>query len=98
MGRFIQWEKRPENIKREAERMEREKAVHVVRVVYDPFMDEAEIYRRGRQNLKQQELSPEEKQIMLAAGEDERVYFYARWSVEETKWLLIERAPSAVGW
>lgn len=94
----ISWPKRPDIEDRDKERKERENAVHVVRVKYDMILDEAEVYRRGRQNLKHQELSPEEKQIVLGAKEDEPVYFRARWSQEETKWKLIERVTGDIGW
>lgn len=98
MTRHIQWAKRPESIQREEERMERENAIHVVRVIYDPLLDEAIIYRKGRMSLKHQDLSPSQKQIMLGAGEDERVFFNARWSREEVKWELMERVTADIGW
>ncbi len=94
----VTWQQRPSALREEVERRERENRPHIVRVVYDILTDDAAIYREGRQGLKHQELSPEEKQIMLGAGEDEKVFFYALWSQEETKWKLIKRTPKGVGW
>lgn len=95
---FVNWAARPSAIAQEQERREREEAVQVVRVNYDMLDDDAVIYREGRLGLKHQELSPEEKQQMLGAKEGEKVFFFALWSKEETKWNLIERAPASEGW
>lgn len=94
----IKWEQRPAAIREEIERRERENSPHVVRVVYDFLTGDAAIYREGRMGLKHQELTAEQKQIMLDAGEDEKVFYYALWSQEETKWKLLERAPKSEGW
>ena len=89
---YIKWEARPEFLKQEAERRERENGIHLVRVIlpeFDPIATEATIYKKGRQNLKHQELSPTERAMLGGAS---RGFCWARWSASEIKWVLVSKA------
>jgi len=51
----IKWSPNPSRIAEEAQRMEREDAFHVVRVIYNEIEDDdAVVYREGRMGLKHQ--------------------------------------------
>lgn len=91
---FIKWEKRPEFMQQEAERIARENAPQLVKVILPLGETEATIYREGRLGLKHQELSASELTMM---GDDTKAFFAARWSSSEVCWVLLNRAKNA-GW